>query len=83
MMDGEVVIPSSMLLEERVRPMSGQSQQFQIVLNTEQQYSIWPVDQPLPDGWQGTGRAGTKAECLAFIDAAWNEANPLSHRTAR
>jgi MbtH protein len=60
--------------------MSGRSQQFQIVLNIEQQYSIWPVDQPLPDGWLPTGRAGTKAECLAFIDAAWNEVTPLSQR---
>ena len=62
--------------------MSGYSQQFQIVLNIEQQYSIWPVDQPLPDGWQPTGRAGTKAECLAFIDAVWNDMNPLSQRHA-
>jgi MbtH protein len=60
--------------------MSGRSRQFQIVLNTERQYSIWPVDQPLPDGWEPAGRSGTKAECLAFIDAAWNEVNPLSQR---
>ena len=62
--------------------MSGYSQQFQVVLNTEQQFSIWPVDQPLPDGWQPTGRIGSKAQCLAFIDAAWNERNPLSQRHA-
>jgi MbtH protein len=62
--------------------MSGYSQQFQIVLNIEQQYSIWPVDQPLPDGWQPTGRVGTKAQCLAFIDTVWNEMNPLSQRHA-
>jgi MbtH protein len=61
-------------------PMSDPSQQFQIVLNTEQQYSIWPVDQPLPDGWQATGSVGTKSQCLAFIDAAWNDVNPLSQR---
>lgn len=60
--------------------MSDPSQQFRIVLNTERQYSIWPVDQPLPDGWQTTGRAGTKSECLAFIDAVWNDVNPLSQR---
>lgn len=60
--------------------MSGYSQQFQVVLNIEQQYSIWPVDQPLPDGWQPTGRVGTKAQCLAFIDAVWTEMNPLSQR---
>lgn len=60
--------------------MSDPAQQFQIVLNTERQYSIWPVHQPLPDGWQATGRVGTKAECLAFIDAVWNDMNPLSQR---
>lgn len=62
--------------------MSGQSQEFRIVLNPERQYSIWPVDQPLPEGWQATGRSGTKAECLAFIDAAWRDTNPLSPRQA-
>lgn len=62
--------------------MSGFSQQFEIVLNTERQYSIWPVGQPPPDGWQQTGRVGTKSECLAFIDAVWNQMNPLSQRHA-
>lgn len=60
--------------------MSGYSQQFQVVLNIERQYSIWPVDQPLPDGWQPTGRVGTKVQCLAFITAMWTEMNPLSQR---
>ncbi|GAA0913419.1 MbtH family NRPS accessory protein [Virgisporangium ochraceum] len=60
--------------------MSDPSQQFQIVLNPERQHSIWPVDQPLPEGWQTTGRVGSKSECLAFIDAVWNDVNPLSQR---
>ena len=57
--------------------MSERSQQFQVVLNPEQQYSIWPVDQPLPDGWQPTGRAGSKAACLAFIDEVWRGTRPV------
>lgn len=53
---------------------------FQAVINHEDQYSIWPVDQEVPNGWKPAGRTGTKEECLAWIDEVWTDMRPRSLR---
>ena len=52
------------------------------VVNHEEQYSIWPADRPLPAGWRAAGKAGTRAECLAWIGEVWTDLRPLSAREA-
>lgn len=56
--------------------------QYRVVVNHEEQYSIWPVDRELPLGWSEAGKSGTKAECLAHIDTVWTDMRPLSLRRA-
>jgi MbtH protein len=53
---------------------------FTVVLNEEGQYSIWPQDKAVPPGWQDSGRSGTKAACLQYIEEAWRDMRPLSLR---
>jgi MbtH protein len=53
---------------------------FRVVMNDEEQYSIWPSYRPVPDGWRDTGFAGKRAECLAYIDEIWTDMRPLSLR---
>lgn len=53
---------------------------FAAVVNHEEQYSIWPADRDLPDGWRLAGKTGTKQECLDFIEAVWTDMRPLSLR---
>ena len=55
---------------------------FNVVLNNEEQYSIWPTSKSIPEGWRCAGRQGTKADCLEFIDAEWTDMRPLSLRRA-
>ena len=55
---------------------------YDVVRNDEEQYSIWPVDRPLPNGWQKAGKSGTKAECLAFVEEVWTDLRPRSLREA-
>jgi MbtH protein len=55
---------------------------YAVVVNHEEQYSIWPVDKPLPDGWQGDGVTGSKSLCLAHIEQVWTDMRPLSLRKA-
>lgn len=52
----------------------------QVVMNHEDQYSIWPVDRELPPGWRAEGTVGTRSECLAHIDRVWTDMRPLSLR---
>jgi len=53
---------------------------YKVVLNHEEQYSIWLADRDNPAGWRDGGKAGTKAECLAFIKEIWVDMRPLSLR---
>lgn len=53
---------------------------YRVVVNHEEQYSIWPVDRQLPPGWNEAGKSGAKHECLAYIDEVWTDMRPLSLR---
>jgi MbtH protein len=53
---------------------------YRVVVNHEEQYSIWPDDRENPAGWRDGGKTGTKAECLAHIDEVWTDMRPLSLR---
>jgi len=53
---------------------------YKVVVNHEEQYSIWPLDRDNPLGWRDAGKSGLKAECLAFIKEAWTDMRPLSLR---
>jgi MbtH protein len=51
-----------------------------VVVNLEEQYSIWLADQPNPAGWRDAGKSGSEAECLAYIEEVWKDMRPLSLR---
>ncbi len=53
---------------------------FNVVVNHEEQYSIWPADRELPLGWKEAGKSGTKQECLDYIEEVWTDMRPLSLR---
>ena len=53
---------------------------YKVVVNHEEQYSIWPADRENALGWNDAGQAGSKAECLAHIKEIWVDMRPLSLR---
>ena len=53
---------------------------YRVVINHEEQYSIWPAERENALGWFDAGRQGTKAECLAYINDVWTDMRPLSLR---
>jgi len=53
---------------------------FQVVLNDEGQYSIWPADRDRPAGWHAAGFNGPRDECLRHIDEVWTDLRPISAR---
>ena len=54
--------------------------QYRVVINHEEQYSIWQVDREIPLGWNDVGKTGTKQECLDYIEEVWTDMRPLSLR---
>lgn len=55
---------------------------YRVVVNDEEQYSIWPVDRVLPAGWTDVGVSGPKAACLAHVAEVWTDMRPASLRRA-
>lgn len=53
---------------------------FRVVVNHEEQYSIWPEYKEIPPGWRDAGKTGKKQECLAHINEVWTDMRPLSLR---
>ena len=55
---------------------------YRVVVNHEEQCSIWPTHQSITLGWQDTGKSGPKEECLAYVKEVWTDMRPLSLRKA-
>ena len=53
---------------------------YDVVVNHEEQYSIWPTNRKIPTGWRPVGKQGTKSECLAYVKEVWIDMRPLSLR---
>ena len=53
---------------------------YTVVVNDEEQYSIWAADREIPNGWREAGKTGTKQECLDHIEEVWTDMTPKSLR---
>ncbi len=69
-----------MTTDKPMTPDSSDATAYRVVVNHEQQYSIWPAARDLPTGWQDAGISGSKEQCLAHIDEVWTDMRPLSLR---
>ncbi|MEU4347651.1 MbtH family NRPS accessory protein [Streptomyces sp. NPDC023838] len=53
---------------------------YRVVVNDEDQYSMWPLDLELPAGWLAEGFEGTRQECAARVDEVWTDMRPAGLR---
>lgn len=53
---------------------------YQVLVNDEEQYSLWPAHLDIPAGWRPDGTEGTKDECSAHVDQVWTDMRPRSLR---
>lgn len=53
---------------------------YKVVVNHEEQYSIWPAERESPLGWRDIDKKGPKSACLAYIEEVWTDMRPLSLR---
>jgi MbtH protein len=56
------------------------TQTYLVVVNAEEQYSIWPAEKMIPAGWTAVGAPRLKADCLKYIEEVWTDMRPLSLR---
>jgi MbtH protein len=52
--------------------------EYKVVVNHEEQYSLWPAGRENPLGWRDAGKIGAKKACLAYIEEVWTDMRPLS-----
>jgi MbtH protein len=64
------------------QPSIDEAKTFKVVVNHEEQYSIWSSDRQIPLGWTDAGKSGSKQECLDHIKDVWTDMRPLSLRKA-
>lgn len=51
-----------------------------VLINDEEQYSLWPQGKKIPAGWRAVGKEGTREECSKYVDEVWTDMRPLSLR---
>ena len=56
------------------------SQIYVVLVNDEEQYSLWLSHKDIPAGWKNVGFSGSKAECMEYVDKVWTDITPLSVR---
>jgi len=61
---------------------SGDLTAYDVVINDEEQYSIWRVDRPVPAGWRAVGMRGSEEACIGYIEEHWTDMRPRSVRLA-
>lgn len=49
------------------------SDDFKVVINHEEQYTVWPAAKPLPQGWKELGKRGTRSQCTKYIEEVWTD----------
>ena len=62
--------------------MTDPAEQWLVVLNDEEQFSIWPDAREVPAGWRLEGTRGSREDCLEHIERTWTDMRPLSVRRA-
>ncbi|MCX4728902.1 MbtH family protein [Streptomyces sp. NBC_01306] len=53
---------------------------FHVLVNDEEQYSLWPTALEVPPGWSISHEADTRQGCLDYIEVTWTDLRPRSAR---
>ena len=53
---------------------------YVVVINDEDQYSIWPEFKLVPAGWRAMDVSGNREHCLTYIEQHWTDLRPRSLR---
>jgi MbtH protein len=63
-------------------PFEDDKSEFLVLVNAEEQYSLWPAFKEIPAGWSATGPRGSRQVCLDWIEKNWTDMRPKSLREA-
>ncbi|HEX2186782.1 MAG TPA: MbtH family NRPS accessory protein, partial [Chloroflexota bacterium] len=80
--DGAGPFPTTLNSERRGMPTDAteDTRTYIVLVNHEEQYSLWLADKKIPLGWSAVGEPGSKEECLAYVEEVWTDMTPKSLR---
>lgn len=59
-------------------PFDNEDGVFLVLVNDENQHSLWPADIAVPDGWRTAHAADTRANCVDYVETHWTDLRPAS-----
>lgn len=59
-------------------PFDDEDGLFFVLVNDENQHSLWPVFMEVPAGWRVVHGEAGRADCLAYVEANWTDMRPRS-----
>ena len=63
-------------------PFDDDDATFVVLVNDEDQHSLWPAFADVPAGWRVVFGEGTRADCLAYVEQNWTDIRPRSLQAA-
>ncbi|MFF7337772.1 MbtH family protein [Streptomyces sp. NPDC008163] len=65
-------------MSDIANPFDDAEGSFHVVVNDEDQHSLWPAFADIPAGWEGVWGPGNRSEALEYITAHWTDIRPRS-----
>ncbi|MER6916014.1 MbtH family protein [Streptomyces sp. NPDC000594] len=59
-------------------PFEDDSAAFCVLVNGENQHSLWPAFREVPAGWSVVFSADNRKECLDYVNENWTDMRPKS-----
>lgn len=63
-------------------PFDDENGQFYVVVNDEEQHSLWPTFAEVPSGWRVAFGVASRSECLQYVEDNWTDLRPKSLQVA-
>jgi len=63
-------------------PFEDEARSYLVLVNHEEQHSLWPADLAVPEGWTNAAGPAPRTECLEYVETHWTDIRPLSVRQA-
>ncbi|MDT5290491.1 MAG: MbtH protein [Mycobacterium sp.] len=61
-------------------PFDDEAGTFFVLVNGEDQHSLWPAFADVPAGWRVAFGESTRADCLTYVEENWTDMRPRSLR---
>jgi MbtH protein len=69
-------------MTERPDDITIDGEVLRVLVNDEEQHSLWPAGKEIPAGWRSVHGPGSKDDCLAYVEEHWTDLRPKSLRDA-